>query len=151
MLMFNYKPMLEVHVTIESNDLNGFIGWCNNVGVKPLYLKGHNLDQIQYKANVKNLNELPDCPFKVVRFKVECPPTANDKPLYYESHFDWDGKVLLPKYCKLSNNVLSSKQYAMITYREYGTFDKFLDTTRLLQKFLKLQAFEAVIVDKINN
>lgn len=103
--MYNIPKMYEIHVTVRTNDVDGFRAACDLIGVKPIVIdlqdiKGKTVfhdvmtsSTIEYRggseANAKMesiVEELCSLGFEVARAKIESSPSVPGVPLYWESH-----------------------------------------------------------------
>lgn len=155
--------LFEIHITIESNNIEQFKLDCKNLNVKPILIdtikdttqlmssSKHN--SANYKLVLDNLtNEFKSLGYNILRKKVEkFPNKTKDKDfIYYESHLrlklpkQFNNSNLLNECNKLnfhvSKNLFKTSNefdYQMITYRNYNlSFNKFNQQINKMKRFL---------------
>lgn len=138
----------EIHVTVETNDVDKFVSDCKQIKVKPIVIETernnvfgqqvmtsskHSGDD--YKATLASICKQLEPNYKIVRQKVEIFPEHEKHPdhIYYESHIrlklphDFDRKPI-EELCEMFNFHMSKNLfkkdtnfvYQMITFRSNG-------------------------------
>lgn len=136
----------EIHITVESFDINSFINHCKEINVNAIVIETEKegVFNNQVMTSSKHVdenylfvlndisNKLQEVGYNILRKKVEIRPLfeKNKNHIYYESHLrlklkrDFDRSILI-NLCKNSNFHLSKNffkkdkdfDYQMITYR----------------------------------
>lgn len=135
----------EVHITVNTTDVNKFVSDCKNIGVKPIVIEtiiGNN--QVMTSSvhegydylNVMNAIKfgLLKLKYDVVRCKIEAKPEQEINPnfIYFETHlrlklnknanYDHIFSICKERKFHVSRNLFkkdSEYNYQMITYRQY--------------------------------
>lgn len=138
----------EIHVTVETNDVEQFVLDCKQIGVKPIVIETernnvfgqqvmtsskHSGDH--YKDTLTSIVKQLEAKYKIVRQKVEIFPEDTKHPdhIYYESHIrlklkpGFDRRPI-EELCEMfgfhmSKNLFKKDEnhvYQMVTYRSNG-------------------------------
>lgn len=138
----------EVHLTVNTTDVEKFIEDCKVIGVKPIVIEVENKELIERQVMtsskhiapsfedtlLKLSEELTDLNYTIIRQKVEIQPEFQNKHrdfVYYETHFRLKlpkefNRTVLIELCRLHKFHLSKNlfkksdtfDYQMITFRD---------------------------------
>jgi len=164
--------LYEVHVTVNTDDIELFRSDCNKIGVKPILIeterKGLFNNQVMtsskhtgddFKPTLDLItSQLRDFGYEVLRKKIEILPEENkhDDFIYYESHMRLKlpkgfNRGLLLEFCRihdfhLSKNLFKSCEgfdYQMMTYRDNSIdYEEFVKRIEHMKTVLRLHRIE---------
>lgn len=154
--------MFEIHVTVNSGDVDGFVVDCQEYGCKPLFIELKN-DESSYEqlmtsqkfghkdwdTEINKIRKFLSEKYEIQRIKVEVNPYAyQDIDIkYYESHFrllaNESNKDLIDTFTKkhkfhksknIFKRISDTEYYQMATYRTYDKdITKFEDILALFK------------------